>query len=212
VARQRKQWNISSTPAITLPRSGIKWDGYVTSDRRRDNILETIANWRDQAFIHPSLIVSGSLYQASFFGKPGKKGTTDSSKASLPWQHRWQLCYCNILEFPPQLLEDTCTQTNSPSSGSGLHPPPLRLFLLPAPGLPQSSPTSWLPPPKDFIKLNFDGASKGNPGPAGYGIVFRSPDGVLLADTWHTEESGDRQRGTEPCDGLVPPPATLPRL
>jgi ribonuclease HI len=37
-----------------------------------------------------------------------------------------------------------------------------------------------VPPPEDFIKLNFDGASKGNPGLAGYGIVFHNHYGNIL--------------------------------
>eukprot|EP00253_Pinus_taeda_P021717 PITA_21717 len=32
-------------------------------------------------------------------------------------------------------------------------------------------------PPKGFIKLNFDGAAKGNPGPAGFGALFRNGQG-----------------------------------
>jgi ribonuclease HI len=44
-----------------------------------------------------------------------------------------------------------------------------------------SSPSLWSPPPKDFLKLNFDGASKGNPGDAGYGVVFRNHLGHIIA-------------------------------
>jgi len=33
-------------------------------------------------------------------------------------------------------------------------------------------PDKWLRPPQHMIQLNFDGASKGNPGKAGYGGVF----------------------------------------
>jgi ribonuclease HI len=36
-----------------------------------------------------------------------------------------------------------------------------------------SIPSSWSFPPPGFIKLNFDGASKGNPGPVGFGAVLR---------------------------------------
>ena len=43
------------------------------------------------------------------------------------------------------------------------------------------SPTTWDPPPTGFIKINFDGASKGNLGPAGYGVVIRSSKGEILA-------------------------------
>jgi ribonuclease HI len=42
------------------------------------------------------------------------------------------------------------------------------------------SPTTWTPPPNGFIKINFDGASKGNPRPAGYGAVIRSSKGEIL--------------------------------
>jgi hypothetical protein len=43
-----------------------------------------------------------------------------------------------------------------------------------------SSPETWSHPPKGFYKLNFDGASKGNPGPAGFGGVFRNSSGTIL--------------------------------
>jgi ribonuclease HI len=49
-----------------------------------------------------------------------------------------------------------------------------------SPSTPLSSPSFWSPPPVDFIKLNFDGASKGNPGAAGYGVVFRNHQGHII--------------------------------
>jgi len=36
------------------------------------------------------------------------------------------------------------------------------------------------PPPTDFIKLNFDGASKGNPRSASFGAVLRNEEGKIL--------------------------------
>jgi ribonuclease HI len=38
----------------------------------------------------------------------------------------------------------------------------------------------WKNPPLGFVKMNFDGASKGNSGLAGYGVVFRSDQGSIL--------------------------------
>jgi hypothetical protein len=45
---------------------------------------------------------------------------------------------------------------------------------------PSTSPTIWSPPPKHYIKANFDGASRGNPGPGGYGVVIRNSEGEIL--------------------------------
>eukprot|EP00253_Pinus_taeda_P006734 PITA_06734 len=39
---------------------------------------------------------------------------------------------------------------------------------------------NWEAPPPNSFKLNFDGASKGNPGPAGFGGVIRNHNGALL--------------------------------
>lgn len=38
----------------------------------------------------------------------------------------------------------------------------------------------WSPPHEGCLKLNFDGASKGNPGPAGFGCVLRDHLGRVL--------------------------------
>jgi hypothetical protein len=38
----------------------------------------------------------------------------------------------------------------------------------------------WKPPQKNWIKLNFDGASKGNPGRAGGGM-FHNAEGHIMA-------------------------------
>jgi hypothetical protein len=42
------------------------------------------------------------------------------------------------------------------------------------------SPTQWEAPPTGCHKLNFDGASKGNPRPIGYGAVIRNNKGEIL--------------------------------
>jgi ribonuclease HI len=43
-----------------------------------------------------------------------------------------------------------------------------------------TSQTHWDAPPKDWFKLNFDGASKGNPGPIGYGAIIRNDKGEII--------------------------------
>eukprot|EP00253_Pinus_taeda_P009559 PITA_09559 len=42
------------------------------------------------------------------------------------------------------------------------------------------SPIQWSPPAASSFKLNFDGAAKGNPGPAGFRGVFRNDRGVVV--------------------------------
>ncbi|XP_057863873.1 uncharacterized protein LOC131071919 [Cryptomeria japonica] len=39
----------------------------------------------------------------------------------------------------------------------------------------------WTPPEKGWIKINFDGASRGNPGPSGVGVIARDDHGNILA-------------------------------
>lgn len=52
----------------------------------------------------------------------------------------------------------------------------------------------WIPPPNHMFQLNFDGASKGNPGKAGFGGVFRDHKGAPLltflgSNGWDTNNS-----------------------
>ena len=42
-----------------------------------------------------------------------------------------------------------------------------------------SSPLIWTVPPPGVFKLNFDGASRGNPGPAGFGGLCRDHEGRI---------------------------------
>jgi len=42
------------------------------------------------------------------------------------------------------------------------------------------APSKWQPPPQGMIQLNFDRASKGNPGMAGYGGILRDHGGKPL--------------------------------
>lgn len=58
---------------------------------------------------------------------------------------------------------------------------------------------TWIPPQKHTIKLNFDGASKGNPRNAGYGAIFRNHAGSPLLIYygnigWDTNNSAELER------------------
>ena len=44
---------------------------------------------------------------------------------------------------------------------------------------PSNSPEVWAPPPHSIYKLNFDGTTKGNPGPARVGEVVRDMVGEI---------------------------------
>ena len=46
------------------------------------------------------------------------------------------------------------------------------------------SPKSWEPPPPNMFKLNFDGASKGNPGTAGFEGAVRNSKGSMVGMYW----------------------------
>lgn len=56
------------------------------------------------------------------------------------------------------------------------------------------TPEKWLPPSSHMFQLNFDGASKGNPGKAGFGGIFRDHKGAPLltflgSNGWDTNNS-----------------------
>ena len=52
-----------------------------------------------------------------------------------------------------------------------------RPHSLPKSQSPSHPPLTLDPPPEGVFKLNFDGASKGNPGPAGFGGIIRNVKG-----------------------------------
>jgi hypothetical protein len=156
-----------------------------TSDRHRDSILETIANWRDEEFHSPLLNRIWQLLPGFILLKTWKERNIRLFRSiSLLWQQCWHQCHRNILEtLHLQNWSDT-DLTSTPSELPILRhwTPLLSLQALPSSPLtpPSSSSYFWYPLLEDFIKLNFDGASKGNPGAAGFGVVFRNHNGHIL--------------------------------
>jgi ribonuclease HI len=156
-----------------------------TSDYVRDNIAGTIATWRDQPFHSPLLNRICQLIPGFIFWQVWKERNCRLFRNTfLPWQQCWTSCCHNILEtlqLHPWTEKDL---TSNPSEILILKlwlplPPPLPPPSSPTPS-PTPSPSSWSAPPTDFIKLNFDEASKGNPGAAGYEAVFRNHHGCII--------------------------------
>ena len=65
---------------------------------------------------------------------------------------------------------------------------------------PSHLPTKWIPPPVNMIKLNFNGASKGNPGNSGFGGIFKDHQGAPLL-SFFGSEGWDTNNSTE-LEGL----------
>jgi hypothetical protein len=154
-----------------------------TSDRNRDSIQGTITDWRNEAFQSPILNRIWQLLPGFILWQTWKERNRRIFKGhSLPWQQCWQLC-CNNIRETINLQRWTEEDINMVPAERliiqqwALHPPSTT-HLNSQPVI--SSPSHWAPPPEGFIKINFDGASKGNPGAAGYGLVFRNHKGHIL--------------------------------
>jgi ribonuclease HI len=158
------------------------------SDRQRESVIDTIAEWRDQAFHSPLLNRIWKLLPSFILWKIWKERNIRVFRnLSQPWQHCWHQCRNHILETISLQHWTDDTGGSIPSELLILQHwqplpscPPLTLSL---PSFHTLSPSSWSPPSIPFIKLNFDGASKGNPGAAGYGAVFRDHLGHILLIT-----------------------------
>jgi ribonuclease HI len=159
-----------------------------TSDRLRDSVIETLINWRDQPFSSPYLNRVWQLLPGFVLWQVWKERNNRifRNKANQ-WSLCWDLCQRNLMETlrlkPWSEADLACSPAELPVLRHWTPPPPSQLSSPPdsTPPPPMSSPSLWSPPPKDFLKLNFDGASKGNPGDAGYGVIFRNHLGHIIA-------------------------------
>jgi hypothetical protein len=154
------------------------------SSRNRSCINSTIENWDNISFSNPilnciwTLLPGFTLWQI--------------------WKERNKRIF-HSLSSPPEvtwtkvksLIQETVRSKHWTVADQQCSPEELNILQLWQPitsrqpqqqnntGLP-TSPTNWSPPPLHFIKANFDGASRGNPGPAGYGVVLRNSEGQIL--------------------------------
>jgi hypothetical protein len=127
-----------------------------TSDRCRDSILATIANWRDQAFHSPLLNRIWQLLPGFILWQTWKERNRRIFRGtSLPWQDCWRQCHRNVLETlnlrnwtdadltcPPSELSILKHWTPLPTPPTRPAPPPSTS--------PSSSPSLWSPPPESL--------------------------------------------------------------
>ena len=63
------------------------------------------------------------------------------------------------------------------------------------------SPMSWCPPPSLVLKVNFDGAARGNAGDVGYGGVCRNCNGEIIQAFYSSLET-DTNNSAE-LEGMI---------
>jgi hypothetical protein len=191
----------------TCPYNAKVWDHCATimrtSDRKRDNISNTIEEWRDEAFQSPVLNRIWQLLPGFILWQLWKERNRRIFRNTQSnWHHGWtQICH-NITETislqqwseadlicPTQ--EQSIMNNWKLNKNQSLLPPP-------RPSPRGDSPSHWSPPPLDFIKLNFDGPFS---------------DGVIVETTcpapYLSEQPGESHRGvnhvTDACLPLPPP-------
>jgi hypothetical protein len=170
------------------PYSSCIWDQSAsimrTSDRNRIGLKETIEGWRSSTFHSPILNRIWQLLPGFILWKIWKeRNRRIFNSVTRNWQEVWTTIHTNINEtislhpWTEQDLKAHKMKITSSEPGTKYHPTPERPMA--AAGR-KTSPTHWEAPPTNFFKLNFDGASKGNPGPAGYGAVIQNSKGEIL--------------------------------
>jgi ribonuclease HI len=154
------------------------------SNRNRSSINGTIENWDNISFNNPILNCIWNLLPGFTLWQIWKERNRRifRSQTSLPaatWtQIRAQISETvrskswSVTDWQCSPDEQVVLQNWQPSLGT--------LLLAKRPASHSTSLNIWTPPPEHYIKVNFDGASKGNPGPAGYGAVLRDSGGAIL--------------------------------
>jgi hypothetical protein len=155
---------------------------YRISDRIHGDITHTLKNWADSPYQNPILNHLWQFLPGFLVWNIWKEHNRhifedkSSSEDSL-----WTICKKQLLEtillhcwsdldFKAPTNEALLLQRWDIHPDTLGTPPPSTDPRTRAP----HSPDHWCPPPSGFLKLNFDGASKGNPGPAGFGGVFHT--------------------------------------
>jgi len=159
--------------------------GMCATDQNQEGLREIIEGWRDSTFHSPILNCFWKLLLCFFIWKIWKERNRIIFHSShLDWKIVWKHIHDNIretihlqhwkeedLSCPPQ---EKCILDNW-NINFNRHPS-RKLQRSQTKG----GPSYWSPPSLGFIKLNFDGSSKGNPGPAGFRVVLRNNQGNIM--------------------------------
>jgi ribonuclease HI len=157
------------------------------SNQNRGSTRDTIENWDTITFNNPILNYIWQLLPGFILWQIWKERNkrifhSKDSTPELTWDRVATLIKETIRSKSWQAGDKVCKREEL----STLHSWQLNLndsVVVRAPKIRTPSSTTWTPPPNGFIKINFDGASKGNPGPAGYGAVIRNSTGEILTLT-----------------------------
>jgi hypothetical protein len=146
------------------------------SQRNRDSIRDTLANWETISFHNPILqriwqLLPGFILW-SIWKERNKRIFNSKQSPSLTTWERVKRLIRETIQCKAWPLEDMQCKPEEKFILDGWS---LQLHTQPQ-GKTNfgrvNSPTIWTPPPPEFLKLNFDGASRGNPGPPVLGQFF----------------------------------------
>jgi ribonuclease HI len=157
------------------------------SGQNRSSIRETIGHWGDIIFSNPILnhiwtLLPGFILWQIWKARNKSIFHSSNSSSDLTWN--------NVVAH----IKETIRSRSWKGSDKNCHNDELSILqnwqinlddlsTAQTPRTHTPSPSSWTPPPTGFVKVNFDGASKGNLGPAGYGAAVRDPSGLILLMT-----------------------------
>jgi ribonuclease HI len=154
------------------------------SQRCRGSIKDTLANWDTISFHNPILqriwlLLPGFTLWTIWKERNNRIFNSRQSPPVTTWERIKKLIRETIHSQPWSLEDMQCNLEEGIilkgwNMQTGIHPQ----------GRPKkrkdNTPMQWAPPPHGTFKLNFDGASRGNPGPAGFGAVLRNHTGEII--------------------------------
>ena len=157
------------------------------SNQNRGSIKDTIEHWDSITYSNPILnqiwlLLPGFILWQIWKEQNKRIFHSKHSPTEATWKSVAKLIRETIQSKNWQPWDKDCNREEAhifqswtlSLKDSGISRPPKSHF---------SNPSLWDPPPAGFIKINFDGASKGNPGPTGYGAAIRSSTGEILTLT-----------------------------